>query len=278
MSARPRTMAAAAANRSVDIGFITLSNEPLNTGPLELPAELVFIPSIEDEVIRPIEIVRREPADFVFEDEEADDEFEQSLSGLRIEDEEPSQVVIREDVSAVAADEPSALESVPTEPPAVAVAEIAVPTLAISESVADAAGPERLAAVSSKTPEMPRRNGVVQFLVSLLSVIAAFAAGIVATMWWFGFPPLVPNTVDLPVVAAEQPKISPPLGMVLIPGGEFQMGSDDGDVYSRPAHSVSVKPFYIDATEVTNEEYFEFIRATDHAATKKKKNGQFQNQ
>ena len=42
------------------------------------------------------------------------------------------------------------------------------------------------------------------------------------------------------------------------------IGSDDGDAYSRPAHSVKVEPFFIDQTEVTNEAYLEFVKATDH--------------
>ena len=44
---------------------------------------------------------------------------------------------------------------------------------------------------------------------------------------------------------------SVPAGMVYIPGGEFTMGRDDGDQYERPAHKVTVKPFFIDIHEVT---------------------------
>jgi formylglycine-generating enzyme required for sulfatase activity len=257
---------AAAANRSVDIGFITLSNEPLNTGPLELPAELVFIPTIEEEIIRPIATPRRELTDAVFEDEEADDEFEQSLSGLRIENDETSEDVIEDAQQAGTSNEPIAIESTPIEESPTAVAEIAVPQPTVADQAIEEIAPEALVVVTSDPAEMPRRNGIVQFLVSLLSVIAAFAAGIVATMWWFGFPPPVPNAVDLPVAAAPQPSVSVPRGMVLVPGGEFVMGSNDGDAFSRPAHSVTVKSFFIDTTEVTNEAYLEFVQATDHAA------------
>jgi len=48
--------------------------------------------------------------------------------------------------------------------------------------------------------------------------------------------------------------------MVLIPGGEYVVGSDSGEANERPAHRVRVKPFYIDRYEVTNEMYGEFIR------------------
>jgi formylglycine-generating enzyme len=46
-----------------------------------------------------------------------------------------------------------------------------------------------------------------------------------------------------------------PPGMILIPGGEFEMGSDAFDDYERPARQVQVDPFYIDATEVTVAAY-----------------------
>src|SRR4051812_21172598 len=40
--------------------------------------------------------------------------------------------------------------------------------------------------------------------------------------------------------------------MVLIPGGTFLMGRDDGPEDEKPAHEVTLAPFYIDKTEVTN--------------------------
>ncbi|HMG75003.1 MAG TPA: SUMF1/EgtB/PvdO family nonheme iron enzyme [Pyrinomonadaceae bacterium] len=46
-----------------------------------------------------------------------------------------------------------------------------------------------------------------------------------------------------------------PARMAYVPGGEFVMGRDDGDEYERPAHKVTVKPFYIDLYEVTREDY-----------------------
>jgi len=50
-------------------------------------------------------------------------------------------------------------------------------------------------------------------------------------------------------------------GMVLIPGGEFLMGVEDGEE-DAPAHMVFIDPFYLDQYEVTNARYFEFCRAT----------------
>ncbi len=66
-----------------------------------------------------------------------------------------------------------------------------------------------------------------------------------------------------------------PAGMVFVPGGEFLMGDDKGDEYARPAHKVVVKPFFMDITEVTNEEYQKFVDATGHKPPAKWKGGRF---
>ena len=50
-------------------------------------------------------------------------------------------------------------------------------------------------------------------------------------------------------------------GMVLIEAGEFRMGSNSGDSDEKPIHSVHVDAFYMDAYEVTNAEYAEFLNA-----------------
>jgi formylglycine-generating enzyme required for sulfatase activity len=56
------------------------------------------------------------------------------------------------------------------------------------------------------------------------------------------------------------------LDLIYIPGGTFQMGRDDGPAEERPAHDVTVKPFFMQRTEVTNADYLEFVRATKHPA------------
>lgn len=50
-----------------------------------------------------------------------------------------------------------------------------------------------------------------------------------------------------------------PEGMVLIPSGEFQMGSNDGEFDEKPVHTVYVEAFYMDVYEVTNAQYKEFV-------------------
>ena len=50
-------------------------------------------------------------------------------------------------------------------------------------------------------------------------------------------------------------------GMVLIPAGEFEMGSDKGAANERPVHTVYLDAFYMDTHEVTNAQYKAFIDA-----------------
>ncbi len=59
----------------------------------------------------------------------------------------------------------------------------------------------------------------------------------------------------------------PPEGMVLVPAGEFLMGSDEGGADEAPAHRVQVSAFYVDQYEVTNAQFAVFARDSGHAGT-----------
>ena len=53
-----------------------------------------------------------------------------------------------------------------------------------------------------------------------------------------------------------------PYGMTLVPGGAFIMGKSDEDlidVEDAPTKTVTVRPFYMDETEITNSEYRQFV-------------------
>jgi formylglycine-generating enzyme len=52
--------------------------------------------------------------------------------------------------------------------------------------------------------------------------------------------------------------------MVRIPGGSFTMGSDQGAEDERPAHRVTLSSFQIDATEVTNAQFANFVKETGY--------------
>ena len=66
-----------------------------------------------------------------------------------------------------------------------------------------------------------------------------------------------------------------PAGMVYVPGGTFTMGRDNGDDAERPPHEVTVKAFFIDTHEVTNEDYEKFLKATNRRPPPTWKKGAF---
>src|SRR5262245_8504165 len=80
------------------------------------------------------------------------------------------------------------------------------------------------------------------------------------------FAPTVPNKTPAPTPAPE--------GMVWIPGGEFSMGSTvesealcglpGGTRDALPVHRIYVDGFWMDATEVTNEQFEKFAKVTGY--------------
>lgn len=55
--------------------------------------------------------------------------------------------------------------------------------------------------------------------------------------------------------------------MAKIAGGKFMMGRSNGLDPEKPEHEVNVKDFWMDKTEITAEEYYEFVKATDYKPT-----------
>jgi sulfatase modifying factor 1 len=88
-----------------------------------------------------------------------------------------------------------------------------------------------------------------------------------------GFGPTIP-------IATPAPTPLPP-GMVWIPGGEFSMGAMDPPAIdevgmhaaadARPIHRVYVDAFWMDKTDVTNEEFAGFIKATGYVTVAERK-------
>lgn len=64
-----------------------------------------------------------------------------------------------------------------------------------------------------------------------------------------------PAETPLPIVKTE---------MIAIPGGNFTMGRKDGDPFENPEHEVEVKSFSMDKTEVTNAEFYTFVRESGY--------------
>jgi sulfatase modifying factor 1 len=87
------------------------------------------------------------------------------------------------------------------------------------------------------------------------------------------FAPTIPNTIAV--------RAPPPEGMAWISGGEFSMGAMDppaidqiamhGADDARPIHRVYVDGFWMDKTDVTNEEFARFVRATGYVTMAERK-------
>jgi formylglycine-generating enzyme required for sulfatase activity len=79
-----------------------------------------------------------------------------------------------------------------------------------------------------------------------------------------------PAAVSQPIVASGTISHD---GMVWIPAGSFSMGGDNKQAQpdEYPKHKVTVNGFWMDATEVTNEEFARFVKATGYATTAEQK-------
>jgi formylglycine-generating enzyme required for sulfatase activity len=83
----------------------------------------------------------------------------------------------------------------------------------------------------------------------------------------------------------KAPEAKFPAGMVLVPAGEFTMGTNASqgigpntprmDNDAQPEHKVMLPAFYIDKTEVTNAQYKAYCDATNYPAPPDWKNGAF---
>jgi len=61
-------------------------------------------------------------------------------------------------------------------------------------------------------------------------------------------------------LAAHPAMAAAPDDMVLVPAGEFTMGSPEGDPDEKPAHKVQISAFFMDKYEVTVKQYATFLQ------------------
>ena len=96
---------------------------------------------------------------------------------------------------------------------------------------------------------------------SNVTITGPFTPGtLTLTLTWSDGATALTYTVEAPEPDAPDIPL-PPAGMVLIPAGEFEMGSNDAEAGNneQPVRRVYVDAFYMDETEVTNTQFKEFL-------------------
>lgn len=119
------------------------------------------------------------------------------------------------------------------------------------------------------TAENKKKSSFSPLILGIIGISSLLLLVIIGVggAFWLGFigkknevggtTPTPSNSPILTTVKSEMAKIS---------GGTYKMGRSDGDVKERPEHNVTVKDFWMDKTEVTNEEYAGFVAENNHPA------------
>jgi serine/threonine-protein kinase len=114
-------------------------------------------------------------------------------------------------------------------------------------------------------PPKPKGNSMI--MIGAAGLVVLLLVGAVAGYFMWAKPKVVgggPGANTNPNVnQGPSPTPVPKAALAEIPGGTFQMGRDDGPLNEVPAHSVAVRSFFMDKTEVTNAEYEQFVQETN---------------
>lgn len=90
-----------------------------------------------------------------------------------------------------------------------------------------------------------------------------------------GFIPQVPEDFleDLANIETDARMAENFEGMVRIPVGQYRMGSDGEQAQAdeKPVHEIRIDAFWMDATEVTNRQFRQFVEATGYVTTAERK-------
>ena len=133
------------------------------------------------------------------------------------------------------------------------------PEVAASGYPARAVGPGRQMVVDFA----PKRKAPPLLFIGA-GLLAIVLAGVGIGAYFWVRPAAVPPDPKPSPTPVVPPKAKAEL--IRIDGGSFLMGRNSGPPQETPAHPVSVESFSMDRTEVSNTEYAEFVRDTNHAA------------
>lgn len=152
-----------------------------------------------------------------------------------------------------------------------------------SPSISPAPGPAPISLGSASSVnirpysdmEEPKKSSSVIYIAG---GVAALLVVMISYFMFFNDSKPISSTNSNPTPVTVASKV--PEGMLLVKGESFKMGvslseKDEKNKYATPEHEVKVADFYIDKTEVSNQDYKKFIDATKHPAPPTWKNGQF---
>jgi serine/threonine-protein kinase len=149
------------------------------------------------------------------------------------------------------------------------VARVHTPARGLASVATLPSAPAARPAAPARPLEVGLSAGVVAALIALGALLGL---AIVAALAYFMSPSAGRGAAEPRERVIGLPP-APPEGMVFVPEGAFTMGEDgwDGpptwlDEMNRPAHAVWTNAFFIDAHEVTNAQYAEFLTATGRPA------------
>jgi serine/threonine protein kinase/formylglycine-generating enzyme required for sulfatase activity len=122
---------------------------------------------------------------------------------------------------------------------------------------------QRKAIVFDVPSRAPSRKSPALMIGAMIGLVLLLSGGLGAYFLISSDPDPTPSGPK------DNPKVNPvaiKAEQVEIVGGTFQMGQDIGPPQITPAHPIRVQTFFMDKTEVTNVEYGEFVRETNHPA------------
>jgi sulfatase modifying factor 1 len=134
--------------------------------------------------------------------------------------------------------------------------------------------------MSHQQPKDPHAASTKQFIIALAIVLGGVALGSIIVIRKSNYPQPVPVTnYSQP---GETSATTKPAGitaaatfstndMVWLAGGKFVMGSEEGQTDERPLHEVELDGFWMDKTEVTNEQFEKFVKATGYITIAERK-------
>ncbi|MBI4852218.1 MAG: SUMF1/EgtB/PvdO family nonheme iron enzyme [Acidobacteria bacterium] len=98
--------------------------------------------------------------------------------------------------------------------------------------------------------------------IILLSIILLIPLSIFSYVYFFSFQEIRLGEIAIPASAPKELLIEAyPPGMILIPKGKFLMGKNSPSMDEKEEQEISMKGFYLDLTEVTNQDFLAFLRA-----------------